>query len=352
MSTAGLQALPRFADGLTFLYAEHVRVEQEQHAIVLVDARGRIPVPVAALATLMLGPGATMTHAAMVACAANGCSVLFCGEHGVRLYACGLGETRKAANLMEQARAWADPDEHLRVVVRLYRMRFSETLEDGLTLEQIRGKEGVRVRETYARLARETGVRWSGRAYKQAEWGAADPVNRALSTANSCLYGLCHAALVSTGFSTGLGFIHTGKSLAFVYDVADLYKCDVTVPLAFQCAAAGPLTGLETRVRRACRDAFRTSKLLERIIPDVQRALGMRPEVVRLIDATNEGDSVGGLWDPHGALAGGQNYAPRGTAGPGVARAHAAADSDDAPDIDDATLDAELIDDAAGEVPF
>jgi len=310
-----LQLLPRFTDGLTFLYVEHARIEQEQHAIVVVDARGRVPVPVAGLAVLMLGPGTSITHAAVLACADNGCSVLFCGEGGVRLYAAGLGETRRASNLMDQARAWADPAEHMRVVVRMYKMRFDEKVADGLTLEQLRGMEGVRVRDTYARLARETGIRWTGRVYKTSDWGAADPVNRALSTANSCLYGLCHAALVSTGFSPGLGFVHSGKSLAFVYDVADLYKCEITVPVAFTAAREESAGGFEGRVRRRCRDVFRKSKLLERIIPDVQRALGLRQNTVKvfdfneLSDANEDAAFVGELWDPAGAVPGGQNHA-------------------------------------------
>ncbi len=256
----------------------------------------------------MLGPGTTITHAAMVACADNGCSVLFCGEGAVRLYAAGLGETRSAENLLAQARAWADEDEHLRVVTRLYRMRFDDAVPENWTLEQLRGREGVRVRDTYAHMAETTGVKWTGRAYQQDEWANADPVNRALSTANACLYGLCHAAIVSTGFSPALGFIHTGKNLAFVYDIADLYKCDVTIPLAFTSASEGPLAGLEGRVRRRCRDEFKRSKLLERIVPDMQRSLGLRPEVVRVLDASDVG-SVGDLWGPDGAVPGGQNYA-------------------------------------------
>lgn len=302
-----LKLLPRFADGLTFLYVEHARVEQELHAIVLVDKNGRIPVPVAALAVLMLGPGTSVTHAAMVACADNGCSVVFCGEAGVRLYASGLGETRRAANIMEQARVWADRSLHLQVVYRMYRMRFAERLDDRLSLEQVRGMEGVRVRDAYAKQALRTGVSWKGRHY-DGDWASADPVNRALSTANACLYGLCHAAIVSTGFSPALGFVHTGKSLAFVYDIADLYKVGVTVPLAFE-SAAGPLDGLESRVRIACRDEFRRTRVLERIVPDIQASLGMRAEPAHLIDAT-ELDPQSDLWGPDGDSPGAQNYAP------------------------------------------
>ena len=309
MKRADLQSLPRFSDGWTFLYVEHARVEQEQHAIMIFDEKGRVPVPVASLSVLMLGPGTTLTHAAVSALADNGCSVVWCGEAGVRLYASGHGETNRAANLMDQARAWADPAEHLNVVVRLYRMRFPEPLDPALTLEQIRGREGVRVRETYARMARETGIQWSGRAYQRDDWSSADPVNRALSTANACLYGLCHAAIVATGFSPGLGFVHTGKLLAFVYDVADLYKAEVTIPLAFRAAQESTASGFEGRVRRGCREAFRAARLIERIVPDIQRCLGIRPEQARLLEHPIDGEAIAALWDGDSTVAGGRNFA-------------------------------------------
>lgn len=309
MTTRDLHALPRFRDGLSFLYVEHVRIEQDQHAIVLLDAKATVPVPVASLSVLMLGPGSTITHAAMLALADNGCSVVWCGEGAVRFYAAGGGETKRAANLLAQAKVWADEEEHLKVVHRLYRMRFSEAPAPGLTLEQLRGMEGVRVRETYAQMSRETGIKWSGRAYRPGEWGGADPVNRALSTANACLYGVCHAAIVSTGFSPGLGFIHSGKMLAFVYDVADLYKCAVTIPVAFEAARDDWNTGFEARVRRLCRQAFWQHKLLERIVPDIQEALGLRREAVEAT-ALSPVEEVGDLWDSvRGCVKGGHNWA-------------------------------------------
>jgi CRISPR-associated protein Cas1 len=308
-----LHLLPRFRDGWSFLYVDRVRIEQDQQAILLLDDRGRVPVPVASLSVLMLGPGSTITHAAMLALADNGCSVVWCGEGSVRCYAAGGGETHRAANLMAQASAWADPTAHMDVVKRLYRMRFPEELRSDLTLEQLRGMEGVRVREMYARMGRDTGVKWSGRTYKRGDWGAADPVNRALSTANACLYGLCHAAIVATGFSAGLGFIHTGKMLSFVYDIADLYKCDLTVPVAFEVARDGWNTGVESRVRKLCRQRLWEQKVLDRIVPDIQTAVGLKPERVQVTSMSKtetSGDSVTGLWNPDGNdVAGGQNYA-------------------------------------------
>ena len=190
--------------------------------------------------------------------------------------------------------------------MRLYRMRFSEELDDSLTLEQIRGNEGVRVRQAYVRASAETGVPWAGRSYKRDQWNYADPVNRALSAASSCLYGICHAAIVSAGYSPALGFIHTGKMLSFVYDVADLYKTEVAIMAVFHMVAEG-IENLESRVRHACRDLFRTTRLLQRIVPDIERALG-EPDVSADYDFDSDPAVPGSLWDDRkGEVAGGVN---------------------------------------------
>jgi len=305
-----LHVLPKFSDGWSYLYVEHCRIDQEARAIAIHDESGKVPVPCANLALLMLGPGVSITHAAVSVLADHGCLVVWCGEAGVRFYAAGMGETRSAKNFLHQARAWADTDLHMQVVRRLYQLRFSEEFDPGLTLRQIRGMEGVRVREAYANTSRETGVPWSGRSYKRESWGSADPVNRALSAANSCLYGICHAAIVSVGFSPALGFIHTGKMLSFVYDVADLYKAEVSIPAAFHETAEGR-DQLERRVRLSCRDRFVSTRLLERIVPDIQSSLKLPKRGM-----TEEGEAFdqdaaapGALWDPEkGEIAGGRTH--------------------------------------------
>lgn len=306
---ANLQALPRFGESWSFLYVEKVSIEREQNALVLTDTRGRVAVPCAALSCLLLGPGTNLTSAAVELLASNGTSMVWTGEAGVRCYAAGLGETRRSGNLLRQLEAWATPDSRLEVCKRMYRIRFAEeTLPSGLTLEQLRGREGVRVRETYAAFSRQFGVPWNGRLYKPQHWASTDPINRAISVANSCLHGLVHAALVSTGFSPAVGFIHTGKALSFAYDIADLYKMDVTVPVAFELVAKGPVEGLERCARLTCRDRFRETRLLERILPDVQRVLGLRPDVARLYDHSEDAPAGSRLWDPAGEIAGGQNF--------------------------------------------
>lgn len=306
MTHTDLHTLPRVSDGWTFLYAEHARVDREDGSVTIHIANTKTRVPVAMLACLLLGPGCSVTHAALTVCADSGCSVVFTGEGGVRCYAANIGETRSAANLMEQARHWADESLHLAVVRRMYRMRFEEVVDESLSIEQIRGMEGARVRRAYAALAKETGVEWTGRRYG-GEWTNSTPVNRALSTANACLYGLCHAAIVSMGFTPGLGFVHTGKALSFVYDVADLYKMETTAPVAFRTSASAPLRELESATRRACRDAFRETRLLECVVRDLHRLFGLGSVEPRLVDLTAE--PVPALWAIGESVAGGVNYA-------------------------------------------
>jgi CRISP-associated protein Cas1 len=304
-----LHILPKIRDGWTYLYVEHARIEQHDKAIAVHDKRGRTPVPCAMLTTLMLGPGTTITHAAVRTLAEHGCLVIWSGEDSVRFYAEGLGETRSASNLMHQARLWADPDRHLDVVRRLYEMRFDEPVPAAMSLQQVRGREGLRVRAAYAEASRRTGVPWAGRSYKRDNWHRSDGVNRALSAANACLYGVCHAAIVSAGFSPALGFIHTGKTLSFVYDVADLYKTSISIPAAFDAAKASPI-GVERRARERCREVFRKRRLLARLVPDIQYALFLRREErERHVELDTAESDVGSLWDADGASVGsGVNY--------------------------------------------
>jgi CRISPR-associated protein Cas1 len=301
-----LQLLPRFSDGLAYLYVEHAVIEQEARAIAVFREEGSVLVPVANLGVLALGPGTRITHAAIRALAASGVTVLWVGEEFGRFYAQGLGETRSARRMMKQAKIWANPRFHLEVVKRLYRFRFPEPLPEDLTVEQLRGYEGVRVRETYARFSKETGVPWHGRNYDRGNWAAADPVNRALSAASAFLYGVVHAAIVSTGYSPALGFIHVGKMLSFVYDVADLYKAETVIPAAFYTVAESELH-VERRVRERLKELLREARILERAVKDLHRLfLGLSKELDR--EKEEDLDPLTKLWDPSGEVEGGVAY--------------------------------------------
>lgn len=281
MRDANFRALPKLRDSLSYVYIEHAKLDRGTQAVAVYDKEGETEIPVSSLSLLMLGPGTSITHEAIKTLADSGCLTVWCGEHGVRYYAHGIGETRKSGHIERQARIWADDDLHMKVVRAMYEKRLGEKTRTDYTLEQLRGMEGVRVRESYAQTSRETGIEWKGRNYNRGNWRTADDINRAISAANSCLYGICHSAIVSVGYSAALGFIHRGKQLSFVYDIADLYKADISIPVAFHTVKQGP-GKLESEVRKSCRDCFRESGLLKRIVSDIDnlfnRAESVTPE--------------------------------------------------------------------------
>jgi len=267
-----LQELARFEDRVTFLYLEKGHIEQHQQSVAYVTQYETVPIPAADLALLMLGPGTTITHAAVHNLADCNCLVYWCGDDGLRFYSHGRGGTYHAANLLRQAEAYCDPQARAQVVRRMYEKRFGEAIGPELSIEQIRGREGFRVREAYRKAAAQCGVVWKGRSYDPADWNKGDPLNRALSAANACVHGIVHAGILSAGYSPAIGFIHTGKAMSFVYDVADFYKVDLIVPTVFGVVADSELH-VEGRAREACRGLFQRTRLLERVLPDIAEVL-------------------------------------------------------------------------------
>jgi len=302
-----LHELSRFEDCLAHVYVERCVVEQDAKLIAIFDLNGKTPIPVANLSVLFLGPGTKISHQAMKNLADSGCIVFWTGEEGVRFYACGVGKGRSSRNLLLQAKLVSNPEARLKVVRKMYEKRFEEPLDTSLTLRQIRGKEGARMRDTYARQSSTTGVPWSGREYDPKKFDFSNPINRALTSANACLYGICHAAIVSAGYSPGLGFIHTGLQLSFVYDVADLYKTETAIPVSFKVVSEGDHE-VERRVRIAMRDSFKATKLMGRIIADMKECLAV-PDYISEIPETFDFDPQNLIWDPEeGVLSGGINY--------------------------------------------
>jgi len=303
-----LHELPRFEDGWSFLYLEHCKIEQEAKAIASYDAEGKVCIPCASLSFLLLGPGSSISHEAVKNLSENGCLIGWCGEGSVRFYAHGYGETRKTTKLTKQAKLVSVGSLRLKVVRNMYQLRFKDPLPEDYTLEQLRGLEGQRMKKAYSTASSKTGVKWSGRVYKINDWSQADPVNRALSSANACLYGICHAAIISMGYSPGLGFIHTGKQLSFVYDIADLYKEEITIPIAFEAASLG-LPNLERNVRLLCRDSFNKNNLLPRIVQDIEKVLSVEIPEEEYPDFDAEDAYPAGIWDPNlGHITGGVNF--------------------------------------------
>ena len=298
-----LRRLPLVRDSLTFLYVEHARIEQDAFAVKVVDKSGVTSVPCASLTTLLLGPGTTITHGAVKCLAESGCQAVWVGDGVTRFYASGIGETHSAKNLLKQATAWADPVKHMDVARRMYSMRFGDAPDGTSTLEELRGHEGARMRRAYKVAAEKAGISWESRKYSRDDWDASDPVNKALSIANACLYSVCRSAIVSLGFSPGLGFVHTGYALSFAHDVGDLYKTRLTIPIAFR-EAARDATGLGPRVRRSVRDAFVADGLLDRIVDDLNALFE------GISDDLDEPTPV--LWGPSGPVPGGRDWSKTG----------------------------------------
>ena len=274
-------------------------------AVTFVKEEGVVHCPAASLSALLLGPGTRITHQAMALLGECGTTVVWVGEQGVRYYASGKSVARSSRLLIAQAKLVSNTRSRLAVARMMYQWRFPGEDTSELTMQQLRGREGARVRSVYRQWSERTGVPWERREYDPNNFCDGSPINQALSAAHAALYGIVHAAIVSLGCAPGLGFVHTGNSWSFVYDVADLYKAEITIPAAFE-VVAGYTEGMDigSVTRRAVRDRIRSEKVMERVVRDIQRLLVPEelPEEMLELD-------VVGLWNEQGeAQRGGMNY--------------------------------------------
>lgn len=250
------------------------RIDVKDGAFVVVDEVNgeRMHIPVGSIACLMLEPGTRISHAAMKLAAEVGTLITWVGVGGVRFYSAGQPGGARSEKLLYQAKLALDEPLRLKVVRKMFELRFGEEAPQRRSVDQLRGIEGSRVRQTYQLIARQYGVHWTGRKYDPKDWAAGDIANQCISAATSCLYGITEAAILAAGYAPAIGFLHTGKPLSFVYDIADIIKFDTVVPLAFRIAAKSPAIP-EKEIRLACRDLFRTDKTLKRLIPLIEEIL-------------------------------------------------------------------------------
>lgn len=283
--------MPRIADRVTFVYVEHAKINRVDGAITVTESRGIVRVPAAMVGILLLGPGTDISHRAMELLGDSGTSVAWVGEHGVRQYAHGRSLAHTSGFLEMQAKIVSNTHTRLQVARKMYQLRFPEEDVSSFTMQQLRAKEGARVRRMYRKMAQEYGVKWDGRTYDPDNYEGGDPVNQALSAANVALYGLAYSAISAMGMSAGLGFVHTGHDLSFVYDVADLYKAGLTVPIAFQIASEYKTGENVGRIsRQKVRDAFVDGKIFARIVQDIQMLIGVKESELLEAETLN-------LWD-------------------------------------------------------
>ena len=288
---AEINELPRISDRVSFIYVEHAKINRQDSAIIFLDNRGIVKIPCAMIGVLLLGPGTDISHRAVELIGDTGCAMVWVGENGVRQYAHGRSLTHSSRYLEKQAKLVSNTRSRAAVARKMYQMRFPKEDVSNLTIQQLRGREGTRVRRVYKDNSKKYDVEWSGRDYDPDDFNKSDQVNKALSVANVALYGLVHSIIVALGISPGLGFVHSGHDLAFVYDIADLYKAEITIPISFKVASLiSENDDIETITRKSIRDLIQKEKLMERIVKDVQYLLEIPKEEKIVIDQIH-------LWD-------------------------------------------------------
>ncbi|MFB9869326.1 type I-E CRISPR-associated endonuclease Cas1e [Vreelandella sulfidaeris] len=261
-------------DRMSMIFIGMGQIDVRDGAFVVIDEVNgeRMHIPVGLVACLLLEPGTRVSHAAVKLAATVGTLLIWVGDAGVRLYSAGQPGGARSDKLLYQAQLALDEKLRLKVVRKMFELRFGEEPPSRRSIEQLRGIEGARVRKTYQLLAKQYGVKWNGRRYDPKQWDASDVANQCLSAATACLYGITEAAILAAGYAPAIGYLHTGKPLSFVYDIADIVKFETVVPAAFRVAARNPPMP-EREVRIACRDAFKQSRILQRIIPMIEDVL-------------------------------------------------------------------------------
>lgn len=286
-----LHELPRISDRVTFIYIEHAKINRSDSAITVSESRGIAKIPAAMIGVLLLGPGTDISHRAVELIGDTGTAMVWVGERGVRQYAHGRALNHSTRFLEKQAQLVSNTRTRLQVAKRMYQMRFPGEDISRLTMQQLRGREGARIRRIYREQSKLHHVEWDHREYKVDDFSSGTVINQALSAAHVALYGLVHSVLVALGLSPGLGFVHIGHDLSFVYDIADLYKAAITIPIAFEVAEKYTETDDIGRItRQKTRDAFVDGKLIQRIIKDLQILLEIEEK------DKIESDSMA-LWD-------------------------------------------------------
>lgn len=295
-----LNELPRISDRVSFIYVEHAKINRIDSSITVSDYRGVVTIPCAIIGVLMLGPGTDISHRAIEILGDTGTSVVWVGERGVRYYAHGQSLSHSTKLLEKQAKLVFNTKTRLDVARKMYAMRFKNEDVSKLTMQQLRGREGARIRRLYREQATKFKVEWNRRDYKIHDFESSNVVNQALSAANVSLYGVCHSVIVALGMSPGLGFVHTGHDKSFVYDIADLYKAELTIPLAFSLAAeAKDNDDIGQLARLALRDKMLDGRVMQKIVTDLQYLMNIsedekiNADIIELWDDKGENTKYG-----------------------------------------------------------
>lgn len=271
------ESLPQAKDKYPFLYLERGRLEVDDSSVKWIDCeKNVVRLPIATLNCLLLGPGTSVTHEAIKVAAQANCSLCWVGEDSLLYYATGQSPTSDTRNLRHQVELSANPKKSVEVARRMFAMRFTDADLSGKSLKEMMGMEGYRVRALYEKKAKEYGVGWSGRTYQPGKFEIGDITNQVLTSCNAALYGIISAVVHSMGYSPHIGFIHSGSPLPFVYDLADLYKEDVCIDLAFSLTLEMAGRYNKHKVSGEFRKRIVEMRILEKACDDINMILGAK----------------------------------------------------------------------------
>lgn len=251
---------------LRFICTESAELESGDYAI-----------PYQNVSLILLGPGSTVSHDALRILARHGTLLAAVGEGGTKFYTAppmGQGHSEVAR---AQSRLWADEKVRLDTARRMYAFRFGKILPHR-DISVLRGIEGARMKETYRIEADRYRLPWEGRRYNRSQPEGADIPNQAINHAATFVECAADVAVAAVGALPPLGFIHEDSSNAFTLDIADLYRAEVTIPLAFRVARqaldnAG--LNLERTLRKEAAAEFRRGKLIPKMIDRIKELLGV-----------------------------------------------------------------------------
>ena len=271
------ESLPQVKDKYPFLYLERGRLEIDDSSVKWIDSDCNVvPIPVSTINTLLLGPGTTVTHEAVKTATAVNCSVSWVGEDSLLFYAAGFLPTADTRNLKLQIALATDEVSSLKVARAMFAKRFPDAELDGKSLNSMMGMEGNRVRALYQQKAEEYGVGWKGRQFTPGKFQLSDLTNQVLTSTNAALYGILCSAVHAMGYSPHIGFIHSGSPLPFVYDLADLYKEQLCIDLAFSLSREMAGRYDKHKVSDAFRKRVIAIDLLNQVTTDIDDLMGVK----------------------------------------------------------------------------
>lgn len=219
---------------ISLLYVEKAKIEQSEYGVQIRQGSKVSEIPITTISCLILGPGTNITHRAVSNCAQAGCSICWMGMDQAVFYAYGNPTTNKSKNILKQMHYHESKVLHTEIIHKMYNWRYPNEKIKSMSLEELKGFEGKKMKEIYSEYAQKYNIDWNFRNAKLNEFDELDLPNKYLNSINHTLYAITQAIIQIMGYSPAIGFIHTGHMQAFTFDISDLFKEEITIPLAFK----------------------------------------------------------------------------------------------------------------------